>query len=129
LQTALVALLDVRPEGYNFADGLMPHRARQRHAAVLQRQRFAPVAEIVAAFPDMKIAVANTGRLHLDQHLRSSGLRRRLIHFLQGGVELGDLETLHGVTPDVLAYDQTDTLAVYLGQRVMASHVLAGRHL
>jgi hypothetical protein len=61
------------------------------------------VAEIVAAFPDMQIAVADAGRLDLDQHLHSFGLRRRMVHFLQGGVELGNLETLHGVTPDVLA--------------------------
>jgi hypothetical protein len=57
------------------------------------------VAEIIAAFPDVQIAVADTGRLHLDQHLRSRRLRRRLIHFFQGGIEIGDLETLHRFSP------------------------------
>ena len=91
--------LGIRPERHDFADGLMAHGARQRHAAILQRQRLASVAEIVAAFPDMQVAVADAGRLHLDQDLGSRRLRGRLIHLFQGGVELGDLETLHRFSP------------------------------
>src|SRR5262249_610573 len=57
------------------------------------------MAELIAAFPDVQVARADTGRLHLDQHLRASGLRRRLIDLLQRRIEIGDLKTLHGVTP------------------------------
>src|ERR1700730_8670860 len=58
------------------------------------------MAEIVAALPDVQIAVADTGCLDLDQDLGPRRLRRRLIHLSQGGVEIGNLETLHSVSPD-----------------------------
>src|ERR1700732_5571860 len=58
------------------------------------------MAEIVAALPDVQIAVADTGCLDLDQDLGPRRLRRRLIHLSQGGVEIGNLETLHRVSPD-----------------------------
>src|SRR4029078_493936 len=64
------------------------------------------MAEIVAAFPDVEIAVADTGRPHLEQHLRTRRLRRRMIDLFQGGVELGDLETLHRVSPVILVLDK-----------------------
>src|SRR4249919_1527645 len=57
------------------------------------------MAEIVAALPDVQIAVADAGRLHLDQHLGARRLRRRLLHLFQGGVEIGNLETPHRVSP------------------------------
>src|SRR6266702_6056539 len=82
------------------------------------------MAEIVAAFPDVKVAVADAGRLHLEQHLRTRGLRRRMIDLLQGGVELGDLETLHRFSPVILVLDTPR----YLDQRMMASDELTRRH-
>jgi hypothetical protein len=60
------------------------------------------MAKIVAAFPNVQIAVTDTGRLHLDQDLRSRRLRRRLIDFLQGGIEIRYLETLHRFSPDLV---------------------------
>src|SRR5260221_545973 len=102
---ASIGFLDIRPERQNLADRLVPHRARQRHAAILQRQRLAAMAEIVAAFPDMQVAMADAGGLDLDQHLRAGGLRRRLIHLFQGGIELGDLETLHRFSPGILVLE------------------------
>src|ERR1700686_3167940 len=57
------------------------------------------MAEIITAFPDVQIAMANTGRLDLDQDLRSRRLRRRHIHLFQGCIEIGDLETLHRFSP------------------------------
>ena len=91
--------LGVGPERQHLADRLMSHRSRQRHAAILQRERLSSVAEIVAAFPDVQIAVTDTGGLDLDQDLCARRLRRRLIHLLQGGIEIGDLETLHCFSP------------------------------
>ena len=38
--------------------------------AILQRQRLAAVAEIVTAFPDVQVAVADPRSLDPDQHLR-----------------------------------------------------------
>jgi hypothetical protein len=99
LEVALVRGADVGPECHDFADRLVPHRARQRHAAVLQRQRLAAVAEIIAALPDVKVAVADAGGLHLDQYLRARRLRRLLIHLFQRCIELGDLKTLHRFSP------------------------------
>jgi hypothetical protein len=57
------------------------------------------MTEIVAAFPDVQIAVADARGLHLDQDLRSRWLGRRLIHFLQGRIEIGNLKTLHRCSP------------------------------
>ena len=62
-EIAPVAGPDIRPERQHFADRLMAHGSRQRHAAILQRQRFSSVAKIVAAFPDVQIAVADPRRL------------------------------------------------------------------
>jgi len=100
LEAALVGVLDVGAEGHDLADRLMPHRARQRHAAILERQRLASMAEVVAALPDVQVAVADAGGLDLDQHLRARRLRRRLIDLFQGGVEIDDLETLHRCSPE-----------------------------
>ena len=99
LEIALVACLDVRSERQHFADRFVAHGSGQRYAAVLQRHRFSSVAEIVAALPDMQIAVADAGGLDLDQDLRSLRLWGRAIDLLQGRVEIGDLKTLHGFSP------------------------------
>src|SRR5664279_176153 len=61
------------------------------------------MAEIVTAFPDVQIAVADAGRLHLEQHLGARRLWRRRIDLLQGGVEIGNLETLHRFSPDIIS--------------------------
>src|SRR5205085_7842685 len=65
------------------------------------------MAEIVTAFPDVQIAMADAGRLHPDQHLRSQWLRRRLLHLSQGRVEIGHLETFHRFTPGIFALRRT----------------------
>src|SRR5277367_475515 len=101
LEIALVASLHLWPKRDHLADGLMPHRSRQRNATILQRERLAPMAEIVATFPDMQIAMTDAGRLHLDQNLRSRRLGGRSIDFLQRSIELSDLETLHCFSPDI----------------------------
>src|SRR5205814_6676220 len=103
-------------------------------AAILERERFSSVAEIIAAFPDVQIAVTHAGGLHLDQHLRSRWLRRRLIHLFEGGVKIGNLETFHGFSPidsfcswpDALARNsRTVVIALCRGdQWIMASGVL-----
>src|SRR5439155_3305058 len=49
---------------------------------------------------DMQVAVADAGSLHLDQHLRAGRLRRRLVDFLQRRIEIGNLKTLHRVSPE-----------------------------
>src|SRR5882757_10823680 len=106
------------------------------------------MAEIVAAFPDMQVAVADAGGLHLDQHLRSHRLRRRLIHLSQGRVEIGNLKALHRFSPldGFLCWANHGALfwsifvwltgfhlaenapcPAYLDQRMMASRELAGR--
>src|ERR1700747_2880846 len=66
------------------------------------------MAEVIAALPDVQVAVANAGGLHLDQHLRARRLRRRLIDFLQRGVEIDDLETLHSCSPGGYCCSCTD---------------------
>src|SRR6185437_10543824 len=91
--------LGIRPKRHHFANGLMSHGSRQRHAAVPERKRLASMAEIIAAFPDVQIAVAHAGRLDLDQDLRSRRLRGRHVHLFQGRIEIGDLETLHRYSP------------------------------
>ncbi|MGY4593815.1 hypothetical protein ACVWXL_001561 [Bradyrhizobium sp. GM22.5] len=99
LHVALVRRLHVRAEGEHLADRLVPHGQRQVDAAVLQRERLAAVAEIVATFPNVKVAMADAGGLHLDQHLRAGRLRRGLIELLQRRLEIGDLETFHWRPP------------------------------
>src|SRR5262245_22749183 len=106
-KTTLVGVLDVRPERDDLADRLVAHRARQRDAAVLQRQRLTAVAEIIAAFPDVQVRVADAGGLDLDQHLRARRLRRRLIDLLQRRVEIDDLEALHRCSPESLFLRRT----------------------
>src|SRR3954449_3421939 len=62
------------------------------------------MTEVVAAFPDVQVAVADAGGFYPDQHLRARGLRRWLVNLPQRRVEIGDLETLHDVFPgEVLA--------------------------
>ena len=99
LEPTFVGVLHVRPEGDDLARRLVAHGAWQGYAAVLQRQRLPAMTKLIAAFPDVQVAVADTGRLHLDQHLRARGLRCRVIDFLQRCIEIGNLKALHGVTP------------------------------
>src|SRR5437867_768100 len=54
--------LGVRPGGDHFADGLVAHGQREGNAAVLERHALA-VTEIVAALPDVQVAVADARRL------------------------------------------------------------------
>ncbi len=57
------------------------------------------MAEIIAALPDMQVAVADAGGLDLDQHLRTRGFRRGLINLVQRCIEIGNLKALHRVAP------------------------------
>src|SRR4051794_4246771 len=90
------------------------------------------MAEIVAAFPDVEVAVADAGRFHLEQHLGARRLRRRMIDLFQRRVELGDLETLHRFSPGFSVIGQTlprlfwrdKRASRYSDQRMMASHEL-----
>src|SRR5215212_2893046 len=99
LEITLVACLDIRSERKHFPDGFMSHRSGQRYAPIFQRQRLSSVAEVVTALPYMQIAMADAGRLHLDQDLRSLRLRGRTIDLLQGLIKIRDLKTLHSFSP------------------------------
>ena len=70
----------LRSERNDFADRLVAHGERQRHAAIFQRQRLSAVAEIVAALPDVQVAVTDAGGFDFKQHLRSGRLRRYALH-------------------------------------------------
>src|SRR6202040_2281659 len=59
LEIALVGGRDIASERQHFTDALMSHRSRQRHAAILQRKPLAAMAKLIAAFPDVQVAVAN----------------------------------------------------------------------
>ena len=88
----------VGPQGHDLADRLMAHGERQPDAAVLERQALAG-AQIVAALPDMQIAVADSGRAHLEQHLGPGGRDRRIIMGRQWLTEFLDLVAPHCVSP------------------------------
>ena len=83
---AQVADLDagrLGPELAHPPDDLMPHRQRQHDAAIFQRHRLA-AAEIVAAFPDVQVGVADAAMRGLQQDFRALGLGRRPFDLLQG---------------------------------------------
>src|SRR5262249_61918515 len=89
-----IDLLGVGTERRHLADGFVPHGQRQGHAAVGQLKLLA-AAEIVDAFPEMQVAVADAGRDHPPQDLGTDRLRRRLLAPLQRGTALADVEALH----------------------------------
>src|SRR5262249_25146492 len=86
--------LGLRSYGDDLAGGLVAHGQRQRNAAVFERHALA-VAEIVAAFPDGEVAVADAGRLDPQQHFGARRLRRRHFDQLQRLFELGDPIAFH----------------------------------
>ncbi len=53
------------------------------------------MAEIVAAFPDMQVGMANAGGLHRDDDLVSGRLRIGEVGLLQRASEIDDLVALH----------------------------------
>src|SRR3954470_14824524 len=63
------------PDGDDFACRLVPERQGHRNAPVLQRHPAAE-AEVVAALPDVQIAMADPGRSDAKQDLRSGGFGR-----------------------------------------------------
>jgi len=67
--------VSVGASSYDFTRGLMPERQWYGDAAVLQRQ-LATEAKVVAAFPNVQIAVAYPSRSDAEQHLRSGWFRR-----------------------------------------------------
>ena len=81
-QVADLHALRVRAELGDAADDFVAHRERQHHAAVLQRHPLA-APDIVIAFPDVQIGVADATMGHLEQHFGAFGLRRRQLEFLQ----------------------------------------------
>src|SRR5579872_2734496 len=84
----------LRSDRDDTAGCLMAHGQRQVDAAVLERQTLA-VAEIVAAFPDMKIAVANARGDHFEQHLGALRRRRGRLSLDERLAESGDLVAFH----------------------------------
>jgi hypothetical protein len=86
-------------KGEHFTHRLVPHGKRQRHAPVLQRELPPSMAELIAALPDMQIAVANAGRPHLQEDLGAGWLRRRRIDPRERRRKFGDLEAPHPFLP------------------------------
>src|SRR6185312_10234667 len=73
----LVAFLDagrLGAERRHFTDDLVAHGERRDEAAVLDGQLLA-AAQIVPAFPDVQVAVADAGRLRAQQHLAALRIR------------------------------------------------------
>jgi len=84
LDAAFVLFLRIRPERQHLADGLVPPSSAAATRRDPSATALAAMAEIVAALPDMQVAVTDAGGLHLDQHLGSRRLRRRRIDLRAG---------------------------------------------
>ncbi len=98
---ALVADLGaarLRAQGDDLADRLVPHGQRQLDAALGQLE-FLAAAEVVMAFPDMDVAVADAGGENAQQHLAAARLRRRPLEELKGRAALGDIVAFHDGPP------------------------------
>jgi hypothetical protein len=89
------------------------HGERQGDAARLQRQPLA-VAEIVAALPDVEVAVADPGGADAQAHLRAFRLRRLALGELKRRSEFCDLIAFHGRVPRQAL---SETLARFSAQR------------
>jgi hypothetical protein len=70
---------NVRTHGDDFADILVAHGEREFYAPISELQPLA-AADIVKAFPDMQIAVADAGGYNLEQDLGACGLWGRPLH-------------------------------------------------
>jgi hypothetical protein len=73
----------------------VPHRERERHAAVLQDELLA-AAQIVPAVPDVEIAVADASRQRAQQHLAALWLWRQLFSHPKRRAEIDHIIALHG---------------------------------
>src|SRR5579864_5367821 len=74
--------LRVRAAGDRFARSFVPECERKFHAALGEGQP-APMPEVISAFPDVDVAVADPGGLHLDHDLGPFGHWDRLLEHLQ----------------------------------------------
>ena len=75
--------IGIRPPFQHAAHNFMPHGQRQLHPAIGQLQVTAR-PQIIAAFPNMKIGMANAGVGYFKQYLLARRLRRRDGDFLKG---------------------------------------------
>src|SRR5215207_4787323 len=75
------------PDGDDLACRLVPERQGHRNAPVLQRHPAAE-AEVVAAFPDVQVAVANSGRSDAKQDLRPGRFGRPALDGLERRPEI-----------------------------------------
>src|ERR1700690_1287160 len=93
----LVAELDAARPGADrdyLADILVPHGEWQLHASILQAENLS-AAEFVEAFPDMQVAMTDTGRQNLQQHLAAGRLGVDPLGELHRLAAAADLETTH----------------------------------
>ena len=92
--------LGVGADGDDFADILMPHGQRQFDAAIGELEPLA-AAEIVVAFPDMQVAMADAGGDDLEQDLGAGRLRRRPLHQSQRRATFADIIAFHRTDPSL----------------------------
>ena len=90
------AWVNAGPERHHLSGYLVAHREGQRHAAVGDAEPPGR-AKIVAALPQMQIAVAHPGSQGAHQHFAAVRDRRRLLGPLQRLPELRDIIADHGV--------------------------------
>ena len=75
--------ISIWPPFQHAPHNFMPHRKRQLHAAIGKFQ-VAARSQIIAAFPNMQIGMANTRMGDFQQYLLASGFGRRDGDFLKG---------------------------------------------
>src|SRR5579863_6639164 len=82
----------IRTDRNDFADILVAHGQGQFHPPVSELQPL-PAADIVKAFPDMQIAVADTGRHDFEQDLGAGRLGGGPLHQAQRRSTLANIIT------------------------------------
>src|SRR6266487_3753851 len=87
----------------------MPHHERRGNAAVGDAHP-TPLPQVVAAFPEMQIAVAHPGGKGAQEHLAALRHRRLALPPLQWSAEFGDVITDHG-SPHAVAAPSTGSAA------------------
>src|SRR5579872_2831427 len=87
-----------RPDRHHFTHNLMAHGEGRHQAAILHGELLS-AAQIVIALPEMKIAMAHTGRERAQENFGSLRLRRGFLGFFQRRAEIDDVITLHRMSP------------------------------
>src|SRR5260370_231641 len=88
----------LRPERRHLADDLVAHGERRDEPAILDRELLA-AAEIVPAFPDVQVAVADAGGKRAQQHLGPVRLGGGFLGLAQRRAEIDDVVAPHGDPP------------------------------